>query len=177
MKDLTGQVFTRLTVLEVSGKNNNGHYSWLCQCECGIRKVVPGGKLIRGKTKSCGCYKKDMARFHKRIRPFEAQYNSFIATAKHTKHGCTVTYEEFVEFTSVTKCHYCAAGIPWKPYISGKTNAYYLDRKDNVIGYTKENCVVCCTRCNYGKSFSFSYDEWVAIGKTIKRLRKKSQCQ
>lgn len=49
--------------------------------------------------------------------------------------------------------------------------AYYLDRKNNDRGYEKGNLVVCCTRCNRGKSDQFSYEEWVEIGKTIRQLR------
>ena len=48
-----------------------------------------------------------------------------------------------------------------------RSTAYNLDRKDSIKGYTKENCVVCCKRCNRAKSNLFSYEEWLEIGKFI----------
>ena len=35
---------------------------------------------------------------------------------------------------------------------------YNLDRKDNSIGYSKNNCVVCCSTCNYIKGDKFTYE-------------------
>lgn len=55
-KDLTGQVFGKLTVINV--KNfNNGRANFLCKCECGNMTIVSSGNLQCGKTKSCGCLK------------------------------------------------------------------------------------------------------------------------
>lgn len=30
---------------------------WKCKCACGRERMVRGGSLVRGKTKSCGCYR------------------------------------------------------------------------------------------------------------------------
>lgn len=55
-KDLTGQRFGRLTVLEfVSNKKKDAH--WLCHCDCGNEKVVRGMRLKIGHTTSCGCFR------------------------------------------------------------------------------------------------------------------------
>lgn len=55
-RDLTGQVFGKLTVINV--KNfNNGHANFLCKCECGNMTIVSSGNLRSGQTKSCGCLK------------------------------------------------------------------------------------------------------------------------
>lgn len=52
--DLTGMRFGKLVVLE--RVENQGKYSaWLCQCDCGEKKVVRGGNLKSGQVKSCGC--------------------------------------------------------------------------------------------------------------------------
>lgn len=55
-RDLTGQVYGRLTVESLNSydeKNNN--YFWNCICECGTRTVVVGNHLKNGHTQSCGC--------------------------------------------------------------------------------------------------------------------------
>ena len=59
MKDLTGQVFGKLTVIECAGKLDGRRYHWLCRCECGNEKVILGASLASGNTKSCGCGKYD----------------------------------------------------------------------------------------------------------------------
>lgn len=53
-KDLTGQVFGKLKVIEVSGSKNRKAI-WLCECECGNFCNVYGYSLISGNTKTCGC--------------------------------------------------------------------------------------------------------------------------
>lgn len=56
--DLTGQKFGRLTVIERDYSKKNRTY-WLCQCECGNKKVVESCNLRKGLTKSCGCLQKE----------------------------------------------------------------------------------------------------------------------
>ena len=57
--DLTGQKFGRLTVLERAIDPNCKATKWLCKCDCGKEKIVCGSNLTAGKTKSCGCYRKE----------------------------------------------------------------------------------------------------------------------
>jgi len=57
-KDLVGQKFGRLTVLEDVGRKRKG-VVWHCLCECGDIVEVMAGNLQSGNTQSCGCYKKE----------------------------------------------------------------------------------------------------------------------
>lgn len=59
LKDLTGQVFGRLTVLERSVNYGNGT-RWKCVCTCGSVVTVFANSLMRGSTQSCGCYNDEM---------------------------------------------------------------------------------------------------------------------
>lgn len=54
-KDLTGNRFCRLTVIEKAGINSSRGATWLCKCECGSYVTVDGSNLKSGRTKSCGC--------------------------------------------------------------------------------------------------------------------------
>jgi hypothetical protein len=60
--DLTGKVFGKLTVLSLNDKieeaKNKYEYHWICKCECGNLKSIPGKNLRNGWTKSCGCLTK-----------------------------------------------------------------------------------------------------------------------
>ena len=57
-KDLKGQRFGKLTVMEPA-ENQGGYTSWLCQCDCGNKKIVQTRNLLSGATKSCGCLAKE----------------------------------------------------------------------------------------------------------------------
>jgi len=59
--DLTGQAFGRWTVIGRAEKKG-GKTAWLCRCECGTERVVIDNGLKRGKSKSCGCLRNEMAK-------------------------------------------------------------------------------------------------------------------
>jgi len=61
-KDLTGQTFTRLTVLRFD-HIAKGQQWWLCQCSCpaGNQKITTTNRLLSNSTKSCGCLRKEKA--------------------------------------------------------------------------------------------------------------------
>lgn len=61
LRDLTGQKFERLDVIERRGKDIKGQILWLCRCDCGTEKIVAGTMITTGRTKSCGCFQRDMA--------------------------------------------------------------------------------------------------------------------
>lgn len=62
MKNLTGLVSGRLTVLRPTKRNIDGHVMWLCKCECGIQKEIASNSLTRkSPVKSCGCMNKTVA--------------------------------------------------------------------------------------------------------------------
>lgn len=57
IKDITGQKFSRLTVIAFAGRERDSHSRWLCRCDCGKIKVIDRNHIVRGKTRSCGCLK------------------------------------------------------------------------------------------------------------------------
>ena len=77
-KDLTGQKFGRLVVLEEAGKDKHRAILWKCQCQCekGSIVIIYGNSLRKGKTKSCGCFNKEKLK------------------ETHTKHGHTKNGKE-----------------------------------------------------------------------------------
>lgn len=60
--NLAGHVFGSLTVLELHDKDRNNQTRWRCQCACGYQPVIRRNDLVRGKSKSCGCSKKNNGR-------------------------------------------------------------------------------------------------------------------
>lgn len=104
-------------------------------------------------------------------RPYEWAYNNISYVSKHRGIKNELTYEQFLTFTSVNKCHYCGRILNWyKHKKNGQSVAYNLDRKDNISSYSINNCVACCSCCNKIKSNIFTYDEMVKIGKTVNEV-------
>lgn len=60
-QDLTGQKFSRLTVIELDKSSKN--IRWLCKCDCGTIKSILPGNLKTGDIKSCGCLNKSYEDF------------------------------------------------------------------------------------------------------------------
>lgn len=56
---LVGEHFGRLTVLHEGRKNAHYERYWFCRCECGEVKEIKQDNLLKGRTKSCGCLKKE----------------------------------------------------------------------------------------------------------------------
>jgi hypothetical protein len=60
IKDLTGQVFGRLTVLRRVGSDKYGNAIWLCRCACDGKEVpVARGRLGKN-SNSCGCIRREL---------------------------------------------------------------------------------------------------------------------
>lgn len=58
-KDLTGNRYGKLTVIEYAGYKTGttgvNYHQWLCKCDCGNTKIATTTALLSGHCKSCGC--------------------------------------------------------------------------------------------------------------------------
>ena len=65
-KDLTGQRFGRLVVIEEGPPHytsgNNRQVCWICKCDCGTIKTITASQLLNGNVKSCGCLRRGVRR-------------------------------------------------------------------------------------------------------------------
>lgn len=104
-----------------------------------------------------------------KLRPYEALYNSFKKNCKEKDIFVNLTFEDFLDYTSINSCAYCNSHISWTQYnMTVNGYRYNLDRKDCKEGYFKSNLVVCCWRCNDLKSNKFSHFEFLLIGEALK---------
>lgn len=61
LRDLTGSLFGRLVVIEVSrDRSPDGRALWVCRCSCGTTVSVSSHYLLSGDTRSCGCLHREM---------------------------------------------------------------------------------------------------------------------
>lgn len=91
--DCLGMTFGRLQVLGCV-ENIKGKAAWLCLCSCGSKTVAIGSQLRNGRTRSCGCLQRDVAkelfsrpRVHGRMRSGEyASWRGMIERCSNPKH-------------------------------------------------------------------------------------------
>lgn len=61
--DISGRRYGRVTVLRYVGYADASRHSvWRCRCDCGVEFDTFGAALRRGRTRSCGCYRSELAR-------------------------------------------------------------------------------------------------------------------
>lgn len=54
-----GDKFGRLTAIMFVGRDPQHRAKWLFECECGNTSVAVANNIQRGKTKSCGCWRRE----------------------------------------------------------------------------------------------------------------------
>lgn len=179
--DLVGQRFGRLTVISKSDISKDGRCWWNCLCDCGAKKIISGKSLRTRHAVSCGCFTKDRARelgLNNRIEfglaAFRALVKSYKKAATSRGYSFSLTNDEFRSLTS-QNCWYCNR----KPSSIKKAkfgNYIYtgIDRVDNNKGYSIDNCVPCCKRCNQGKN-NMTTEEFMDMVKNIYEYRCKTQ--
>ena len=153
--DMVGFKSGRLTVIARAGKYE---YSplWECLCECGNKQIVSANSLRRRMTRSCGCLHLEIMKEF-RLPDGEAAFNQYfkgvISRSKIANLEMTLTSDE-VKSIIFDDCFYCGKA----PNQTTRTKSgdiiirNGLDRIDNRKGYTKDNVVPCCKRCNIAKN-------------------------
>lgn len=167
-KNLLGQTFNRLTVIEKITDNRKikGMTCWLCSCNCGRKIVVPGKSLISNNTKSCGCFSRELsaAKFNS-LNENRRSVEKFIISnenkvyALYKKDG--LQFDSFIKMI-YSNCFYCGSP-PSNLSKTSKHNASPLrksvmlkysgiDRINSSLGHIEGNCRSCCIICNRSKS-------------------------
>ena len=117
---------------------------WICRCDCGTTRSVPGMGLRNGTSKSCGCLRDEMTgrRFTKhgytsgKINPTYVSWRKMIERCSDPSHP----YYRYYGGHGIKVCS------EWKQFVNflrdmgerGKGTT--LDRIDGTKGYFKGNC-------------------------------------
>ena len=180
--DLTEQRFGRLVAKTLIRKD--GLRYWECLCDCGNWNTVVTSNLRMGHTQSCGCLHIELSTNRLRELPRlthapgigSANFlmNRYVQGAKARGYEFSISSDIFIRLTS-SNCYYCE-DRPSRSIKGPRSNGAYtyngVDRKDSMLGYTEDNCVACCTFCNYGKN-RYSESDFVAwLNRIRERARK-----
>lgn len=152
-RDLTGRVFTHLTVVSYAYKLD-GRNRWNCICACGNTATKSEKLLLNGDTKSCGC-RNGLPKVEKIviIKPTKYEvflnnlFRRYISDANKRGFNFALSKQNMAPIIE-SNCYYCGS-----PPSNGKHFKYSgLDRVDSRLGYEESNVVACCIICNKAKS-------------------------
>ena len=158
--DKTGRRYGRLTVIMLDTvRLYCNHYIafWLCVCDCGKAIYVPTVSLnnrVGHGTKSCGC----VHTLPNQGGAFNSLYLVYLRSSRGRGLSFDLSTETFRALVT-QPCWYCGRepyAISYRKrthYEDGKRGLLYtgIDRVDNYLGYTVDNCVPCCKQCNAAK--------------------------
>jgi len=162
----TGVRYGRLVGVHPIGRTTRSHSRaivWLWQCDCGNQIEREAALVKSGNTHSCGCYRRDLLSKGEGEAAFNRLYSSYMSGAKERRLEFCLTKDAVRVLTSLC-CFYCGAE-PQGVYRASGGNYLYngIDRLDNTVGYTVDNCVPCCTTCNFAKGHMSldAFSEWL----------------
>ena len=182
--NLTGMIFGRWTVLnqENSVKRRS---RWSCRCLCGTEKIVMGQSLVRGLSKSCGCYNSEKHRKDGQEQAWNMYYSRVIMQSAISRSIDFNLSLSFVKTECSKNCSYCGCSprewrSSYNQYLSSallkntlKPDIDFanskiifvngLDRVNPNGSYTEDNVVPCCPTCNYAKLSMFvrEFEDWI----------------
>lgn len=143
--NLSGKRFGRLLVLDVTTKGKD--WWWMCLCNCGRLKAIKRGSLVRGKTRSCGCLRRENTRamFFRHGHAIPGNHTVEYEAYQAAKRRCAAP------FGSTDYLNWAGRGIEFRfksfeqffaevgPRPSAKYEVYSLDRINNDGHYEPGN--------------------------------------
>jgi hypothetical protein len=153
-QDLSGQKFGRITVIHKFEKQND-HWCYLCNCSCGNECLILGYNLLRNKTKSCGCLRREIASMAAKLKLRELNHR--------WKGGITVDYNDrmTVEYSNWRKIILQRDGCC---QICGDTKKLVAHHLDCYIQHPEkrtspENGVCLCETCHICFHIEYGYGQ------------------
>jgi hypothetical protein len=179
-KDLTGQQYNKLTITTFSHRaisaNGYSRNIWNVVCACGkqFKIGVSDFKKGTGQCWKCG-HETARAKITKDPQKlvFDKLFNSYKRTSKKRKKEFNLTKGQFRRFIN-DFCYYCGTEPRQKAkHPRQKYELLYngIDRLDSSKGYILNNCVTCCSICNYMKQSLYEEDFYLQLLRILKHRK------
>lgn len=144
VSNLQGVRFGRLTVVGRHPEGSkDGQAQWLCECDCGNGKIVRGGELKKGKTKSCGCLalESTLARSITHGMHRSSEYRVWQGIKKRC-YNKTHTYYHNYGGRGITMCDEWLNDFAafYRDMGQRPSLEHTIEREDSDGNYCKENC-------------------------------------
>ena len=163
-KDVVGKRFKGVTILSLFKKPNNKRIFCKYLCDCGKESQIRLSDIISNGKSSCGCMS-GLPDGESSMRRVISDYKSN-AQRKNREYSLS---NDSVRKLLLSDCFYCSSPpgrkVDYKK-LKGSIIVSGIDRLDNNKGYTEENCVSSCKRCNYKKGAD-SHDDFIQWIKSV----------
>lgn len=144
-----GDKFGRWTALQITQRHasiaGKSHAYRLCQCECGSSRFVNECNLLRGKTKSCGCFSSEVISqrnfkhgYAKKGNP-DRVYGIWVGMIARCTNPKNQRYKHYGH-RGITVCEHWLKFENFLADMGEPPPKRSLDRLDNDGGYCKKNC-------------------------------------
>lgn len=150
MQNLIDKKFGRWTVIAATlNTTTNGSILWKCRCDCGTEREVSSYVLTAGKTKSCGCYRREMgvARGRASARHGEGSNGKetpeYRAWCQMRQRCLNSNHKQYADYGG-RGLAVCSRWDRYEAFLEDMgrrpSPKLSLDRIDNNKGYSPENC-------------------------------------
>lgn len=171
IKEIIGNKYGKLLVVDFhSERGNNNQIMYSCKCDCGNLHITSGESIRSGKSKSCGCNRKNPPNkeIDREYAIWRQLYKSTIEK-RNKKWKVEKNDIDLDNFISLSKeiCFYCGiepTNIATDRHRKTKEERLVvkyngIDRINSNKHYSLDNIVPCCKYCNTAKNI-MSVDEF-----------------
>lgn len=134
---IIGKRFHRLIVVDFSHTYKGRTSAWKCRCECGAECVVTRSALKSGRTKSCGCYNKEVQKLR--------MYNPDVPDEIRIMTRICSQYKQWVKDVKRKHNNECDVCSGSKRLVAHHIKNY-LDNPD--LRFNVDNGVCLCKACH-----------------------------
>lgn len=150
--DLTEKRFGKWIVIRFFGKNKWGAILWLCQCDCGQKRVLYGGSLRSGDSRGCkNCQMQRQTTHGQWKTRLYHIWTDMIGRCENPNHKAYKWYKGR-GISVYPEWHDPASFIAWAS-ANGYEEGLSIDRIDNSKGYFPKNCQFITRSENSWKSW------------------------
>lgn len=149
IRDLTGQKFSFLTVLERTDKRTGGSVVWKCICNCGKTTEASSGNLRSGHTKSCGCHKSKVSsnalaemctkHGHSKVGNVSRTYSTWLHMTDRCNNPNNDSYKNYGG-RGIEVCERWSDFANFLEDMGERPKGTSIDRVNVDLGYFKDNC-------------------------------------